>query len=316
MDQVHESDSDASGDIQFAAPRRDVKDVLGGTVTEFDKWGPGVHYDMPEDVYHSIPAISNTALKHSRRSFRHFEYYIQGGEFQETPSMVFGRIGHRALLEHQRFLETCVFSDFKDKRAKGYQAAVKANPDKYVLTVKEAAQLTAMFEELARNEACMEYIKEGRAEVTILAIDPLTKMRLKCRIDWVSTNKPFIVDYKTTEDARPTEIPEKMEATAFLRSSKFEINSNAMGYENQAAFYLYLCKLAGVNAKYFALLAQEKKPPFVPCPYVYGFETLEEAAEENRQSMNRIFDAIQSGKFPGYADKPVVLARPSFARKP
>lgn len=315
MDQVQGPDSDASDDLQFATPQRSVRDVLGERETEFDKWGVGVHYDLPEEVYHSIPAISNTALKHARRSFRHFQYYIEGGEFKQTPSMVFGRISHRALLEHERFKETCIFSDFPNKRAKGYAAMVKENPDKHVLTLAEAAQLTAMFQELSRNQACMEYIKEGRPEVTILAVDPVTKMRLKGRLDWVSTNKPFIVDYKTTEDAKPTELPAELDATKFIRSSRFEINSNNMGYENQAAFYLYLASLSGINAKYYAVLAQEKKPPYVPCPYVYGFETLEEATEENRETMNRICDAIHANSFPGYSEQPVVLARPTYARK-
>lgn len=311
MDEIQDQDSDASDDLPIATATRSVNDLLGNKL--FDDWGVGVHYDLPEDVYHEIPAVSNTALKQARRSFRHFQYYVEGGEYLETPSMVFGRISHRALLEHEKFKQTCIFSEFKDKKSKGYKDLVKKNPDHTVLTTKETNQLTAMFNELARSEACMELIKDGKPEVTILAIDPVTKLLLKGRIDLVSP-RPFILDYKTTEDAKPTVIPEKLDAEKYVRSSKFEVNANAMGYEHQAAFYLFLSALAGLDKKFFAVVAQEKKQPFVPCPYIYGFETLEEASEENRNMLNRIKDAIELNKFPGYADKPVVLARPSYAR--
>lgn len=313
MDEVSGQDSGPSDDLQIATASRSVKDLLGND--KFDSWGVGVHFGMPEDVYHDIPAVSNTALKHARRSFRHFQYYVEGGEYLDTPKMAFGRVSHRALLEHEKFKETVVHSDFADKRSKAYKELVKQNPDKMVLTIKESKQLTAMFQELSLSEPCMELIRKGHPEVTILSKDPVTGLLLKCRIDWVSEDRPFFLDYKTCEDARPTELPEQMDATKFVRSSKFERNANMLGYENQGAFYLWMGKLADLNAKYFAVIAQEMKPPFVPCPYVYGFETLEEADTENRETLNRVKDAIDAGKFPGYADKPVVLARPAYARK-
>lgn len=313
MDEVSGADSVTSDDLQIAATTRSVRDLLGSK--QFDDWGVGVHYGIPEDAYHDIPAVSSTALKNAKRSFRHFQYYVEGGEYLDTPKKAFGRISHRALLEYERFRETCVFSDFADKRSKAYKELCKANPDKTVLTAKEVKQLTSMFNELSLSPACMELIKEGRPEVTILAIDPLTKLRLKCRIDWVSLDRPFFLDYKTCEDARPTEVPVEMDASAFIRSSKFERNANQLMYENQAAFYLFMGMLAGLNPKYFAVIAQEIKPPFVPCPYIYGFETVEEATDENRLLLNRIKDAIDMNKFPGYADKPVPLVRPTYARK-
>lgn len=316
MDEVQESDSDSSGDLQVAAvKRREVKDVLGVEGDDFDKWGTGVFYNMPEDVYHSLSAVSNTALKNARRSYRHFQYYIEGGEYLDKPKMAFGRISHRCLLEYARFKETAIFSEFENKKLKAYKDAVKANPEKVVLTLPEQKKLTGMFEELNRHPACMEYIKDGNPEVTILAIDPITKMRLKCRIDWISESKPFIVDYKTCTDAKPTVIPKELDAEKSIRSSKFERNANELGYENQGAFYLFMCELAGIPKKYFATLAQETEPPFVPCPYVYGFETIDEAMEENREGLNRLKDQILANKYPGYAETPVVLARPSYARK-
>lgn len=313
MDEISDQDPGSQDDVSIAPPKRSVKDLLGSE--EFDKWGVGVHFGIPEDVYHALPAVSSSSMKHARRSFRHFQYYVEGGEYLDTPKKAFGRISHRALLEYERFKETCIFSDFADKRSKAYKEMVKANPDKDVLTAKESKQLTAMFTELSLSEPCMDLIKEGRPEVTILAIDPVTKLRLKCRIDWVSIDRPFLLDYKTTEDARPTELPDSLDATKSIRSSKFERNANTLGYENQAAFYLWMSELAGIKKQFFAVIAQEIKPPFVPCAYVYGFETVDEAAGENRETLNRIKDAIDVGKFPGYSDKPVVLARPTYARK-
>lgn len=314
MENVQGSSDDASENVQSAAAAGTIRitDLMGNAL--FDEYGPGIHLDVPAEKYYAIPAISASSLKAARKSFRHFEYYVTGGEYDDTPAMEFGRLAHLCLLEHDRFKRECMFTDFEDKRASGWKKAVKDNPGKTLLTRKVWTTLTEMFEELLRNEACMKIIKDVRTEVTLLAKDPITGFCLKGRVDFESCTEPFIGDYKTCEDAKPTEIPEEMDATKSLRSSKFERRSNELGYENQAAFYLFLGELLKANWTYFAVVAQEKKRPFVPCPYVYGFETVEEAARENRELLNRLKDAYLTGKFPGYADKPVVLARPSYAR--
>lgn len=324
MEQVPEPDIDAPSDLPSAQP--DVEEILALLPEKvevshllqndlFDHYGPGIHLNMPPEIYYKIPAVSSTSLKHARRSFRHFEWYVTGGECDDTSEMEFGRLAHMCLLEHERFQETVVFSDFADKRAAGYKKACKESPGKIILTQATGERLNGMFAELARNEACMSMVQDCDTEVTILVRDQLTGLLCKGRLDAKSRAKKYILDYKTCTDARPTVLPENLDATKSLRSSKFERNANELGYENQAAFYLWLCKQVGDPQKYYAVVAQEKQAPFIPCPYVYGFETVEEADEENRILINRIKDQIQLGKFPGYSDVPVVLARPSYARK-
>jgi hypothetical protein len=311
LDKIPKTDSGASADLPPAGTRS-VKELLGNPL--FDKYGPGLHFDIPPEEYFQIPAVSNSSLGYARQSFRHFQKYIEQGVKEATPAMEWGRIAHLCLLEHERFKNECVISVFEDKRAAGYKKFCKDNPGKTILTKKQANMLTTMFEELSRNAGCMELIKDGRAEVTALAIDPITGLRLKGRFDFWPDSKPYILDYKTTGDAKPTLIPEKLEATEFLRSSKFERNANELGYEHQGAFYLYLAELLGHKRDYYAVIAQETDEFAIACPYVYGFETIEEAANENRSLLNRIKDCLLTGKFPGYSEKPVILARPSYAR--
>lgn len=312
MDEIQETDSDSPPGVQSTATRS-VKDLMGNAL--FDEYGEGLHFDIPPEKYFAIPAVSNSSLGYARQSFRHFQKYIEQGVKDSTPAMEWGRLAHLCLLEHDRFKRECIMSEFTDKRASGYKKACRDNPGKMVLTLKQSALLTTMFEELSHNKGCMDFIRDGRTEVTALVKDPVTKMCLKGRFDFWANTQPYILDYKTTGDAKPTDIPVKLDAENFLRSSKFERNAHEQGYEHQGAFYLFLANLLGHKRDFYAVIAQESDEFAIACPYVYGFETLEEADTENRKLLNRIKDCLLANKFPGYSEKPVILARPSYARK-
>jgi PDDEXK-like domain of unknown function (DUF3799) len=290
--------------------------LIGDYLVDGVVYEPGVYYDISDDVYHRINGVSSTALKESRRSLRHFEHFINNGNTEEKAHLEFGYLCHLAILQKDLFQERTIITDIESKASKAYKDIAKLHPDKRVLSGPESDRLIGMMEALSKEKHCMDLIKDGRPEVTVLIRDPDTGLNLKGRFDWVSTNpnKPYILDYKTTQDAKPTNIPDPDEFNGFIRSSKFEKNANSYGYENQGAFYMYVAKLAKIKASFFSILAQEKEAPYVMCPYVYEPETLQEATDENAISLARIYDAIKMQKFPGYSDKPVVLARPEYAR--
>lgn len=276
----------------------------------------GIFYDLDHEAYLQIPALNSSALNEARRSLRHFKHLVEVGSDEEKDYLEFGSLTHTCILQHDLFKKKTLITDIESKTLKAYKEAVKEFPDLRVLTKKEADKLLGMMQSIAEDPACMNLIKDGKPEVTVVVKCPDTGVNMKARFDWVSTkeSRPYILDYKTTQDAKPTYIPDPDEFDGYIRSSKFEINASNYGYENQAAWYLNVAKIAGIKAEYFALLAQEKTAPFVACPYVYERETIEEAHIENERMKARIVDAIKTGNFPGYAQKPVVIARPDFKR--
>lgn len=283
---------------------------------EFGAWGIGVHKNIPDEEYFKIRAVSSTSLKYAKRSMKHFENFILNGNSSDTPSKKVGRLVHLALFQKKVFDESVVYSDIPKKTLKAYKDLVKKHKDKIVLSSKEVSEITGIIQAILDDPAAMQMIQDGIPEVTILAVDPITKLNVKCKIDWLCQKDEgsYTLDYKTCEDAKPTEIPEPSEFEGYIKSSKFERNANKYGYENQGAFYRHVCDLAKIRIDFTSLLAQESEAPFVACPYVYEQETLDEANTENRELLNRINDHVVMGKFPGYTDKPVVIARPDYAR--
>lgn len=279
----------------------------------FGMYEEGIHYEMPDDEYHAIKAISNSSLKLAKRSMRHFKHWLDSGPVKQTDAMRWGTIVHLAVLEPDRFKVEVALTEAKDRRAKEYKEALEKPDVKYALTAVEADRLTGMITELNETKHAIDLIEGGKPEVTLLTTDPDTGLKIKCRMDVVNQSKAVIVDYKTTTDCKPTEaVAEPGEIT---RPSDFERHAYNLGYCNQAAFYLKFARQAGLGVEFFSLVVQEKDAPYLVQPYIYGFETIDKAAEENQKLLTKIAECAASGKWPGYSNRRLPLFRPYWGLK-
>ena len=83
--------------------------------------------------------------------------------------------------------------------------------------------------------------------MTVVAICPITGLKLKIRIDVVLTGTDFVADLKTTHSAT---------------WSNFRWSIINYWYDGQAAFYIMVCRLVPElrHVNNFAIVAQEKDP--------------------------------------------------------
>lgn len=280
----------------------------------FGTYGLGVHRHIPDEIYHNdIKAVSSSSMREWRKSPRHFRYFFENEEeYEQTSQMFFGSMAHLCLFQKDVFDRTVIVSEAKDRRAKAYKELAETAPDKHIMLQSEFDKLTAMMQELLQTRHCMRLIANGLPEVSIFAKDPATGLMLKGRMDWISEDRPMIVDYKTSTDVKP-DPPENEDQ--YVEYSAWTKHASNLGYENQAAFYLKLCKLAGVRADSYCVVAQETKPPYLCQSYFYGFETIEYCMKENETTLTEIAESCAKDEFKGYSDKIEVLRRPHWKMK-
>ncbi len=256
-----------------------------------DAFGPhgcGVFYELSDEVYHSVQAVSSTSLKQTYKSLKHFKAYMEGMGKKDTAALRIGRLAHMAILEPERFKETVFYSLGDHKGQNPYKTDVKANPGKTVLTIQEVELLTGLLTGLNDQPFIMEVLKGGQKEVTVFVMDPITGLALKARLDFVKLLNvgAYLTDYKTCECAEP----EKFERDAFYYK-----------YYLQIAFYTYVAQLAGFNIVATAFVAQEKEYPYAAASAFYPQDVIEEIIEVViKPRLKMISEAVDADKWPGY----------------
>lgn len=149
---------------------------------------------------------------------------------------------------------------------------------------------------------------DGQAEVSLYADDPVTGVQLRARPDWMTgaaydPNRLWIVDVKTTTTEHPDEFARK--ATGF-------------GYHVQAAFYLRVARLLGMDAEadpMFVFVAVEKEPPHLVSVVAYDEESLAEGDRLTRQAIDLYARCVADQDWPSYTgtDAIVPISLPRWA---
>ena len=91
-------------------------------------YGLGLHFDIPDEKYHQIKAISQSYMKYAHESMIHFASMINGAETERTPAMMTGTLLHLAILQPSVFKNKVVVVDVETKAKKEFKSAVEDNP--------------------------------------------------------------------------------------------------------------------------------------------------------------------------------------------
>lgn len=142
----------------------------------------------------------------------------------------------------------------------------------------------------------------GKAEVSLVATDPETGVRLKARPDWLVTaeDRLTIVDYKTAVSS---------EANAFSRRAP------DYGYHLQDAWYRRVAQLLKLDDDpRFLFVVQEKEPPYEVS--VFEYQDPIDKAESKRQ-MREVISIYQrciaEGQWPGRSPEVTPIFLPQWA---
>lgn len=219
----------------------------------------GVYRGMSNADYHADPAIGSTSVKAVSDSPANLYF----NPFKGSKSAHLGSAIHAALLEPDLFRKDyTLMSHVTSRASKEYKAEAACTNPEYILVGSEVETVTRMLESSRMNDDFMDYMAApGASEISMFATCPETGLELKCRFDRLADNAPYPLDVKSCRDATERGF------------------SNALGqyrYHIQAAFYLYVLKLATGNERnQFAFFAIENTAPYRNCMYYIGEESLE-----------------------------------------
>lgn len=275
--------------------------------TIFGSHGVGVHTGITDEEYHSIKAVSNSSIKLAKESFRKFKHYLDDGEWEMSDDMYKGKLVHLYVLQPKWAKENMVFTAIKGKNLKEYKALADENPGKIVMNRAESELVRGMSEEILANERIVKLLSGGRSEVTAFATCPKTGLMLKARVDFFDPVQKYILDFKTCENAKPSDVGD---GGVVIR--KFEKNAAGYSYHVQAAFYMHVFKLLGYPIENYIIIAQEKKAPYQVQDYFYTLPAIEKGEELFSGKLEQIAAQVKSDTFPGYSDRCEPLSIPDY----
>ena len=236
--------------------------------------------------------------------------HFQGQVWGPRREFDFGRAAHRRILGEGAEFEVLPSTGWLT--AKGEEAANPAATKEYKarraeieaagltpVSEKDAAIIDAMEERLRDHSTALDLLTgDGDAEVSMWGQDPASQCWLRGRMDYWNRDQGLIVDYKTTKSAAPV----------YAGTAMWKYH-----YELQAAWYLTVAGLAGIDVTGFVFIMQEKH-----APYAVSVVRLDEASVNvGRDEMRTVIDlwtrCRASGVWPAYADEVVTVGLPRWA---
>lgn len=245
------------------------------------------------DEYDQIPAVRRSALWEIRKSPLHYKYAVEHPE-EPTEALRFGIAAHKYILEPGAFWDEYVEVPKIDRRTKAGKEAynVLLASGKEFVTETDMETIRAMDEALCSNPTAAALLKTGDHEVSFQWADEETGEPCKCRVDCLTEfdGVSYIVDYKTTTSC---------EDGAFERSCR------AYGYKLQAAMYTAGVFASELENRYFAFVAQEKKPPYAVRVYFCDDGFIEEGMETFRNLIGIYHKCRVKNYWPGYENREI-----------
>jgi len=200
-----------------------------------------------------------------------------------TSAMKVGSALHALLLEYGKECKFEMQQAF-DRGIKNdlWYSSQKVASDKTLLSKKEMKLVYNMWLAILAEPEAMNLLvhQEGFNEQIVSAVDPLSGLLLKTKIDR-RLKVRLVVDLKTVDG--PVD-PESWSRTLFR-----------WGYHRQAAFYLDVLELAGQKADIFVFVPVSKDPPHELGIYPVDNESIELGRRENRDLLERLAECRKTG---------------------
>jgi len=257
---------------------------------------------LPEAQYRAAEGISKSALDYIAppRTPAHYRAYIDGLlQTETTPAMRLGSMIHRAILEPDTLGEAWVVRPegmlFTTKEGKAWRDA----QTKPIITADEAATITGMRDSVHAHPAVRRVLASAKTEVSLFANDEDGMLR-KARIDALPDSGNVIVDLKSCSAADP----ESMSKSVALYR-----------YDVQAAYYLDMCKLLGIDKSEFLFVCVEKTPPYAVAVYALDQDAIEWGRKQYRADLALLRRCIAEDHWPSFTQDITTLSLPAWAQK-
>lgn len=246
---------------------------------------------IPDNEYFAIPAFSNSAAKLLLDSPKHFK----ANSFNGSPASRIGTIFDIMMTSQDLLTELAIYKGHKNLGVKA-QPFIDKNKDKMVVTEDEYSTAKKMYE--AQDPHFVTAFRKTRNQVVF--VGEIEGVPVKAKPDCISEEKKTIYDIKTTSKSM----------------SKWERDLYDSYYHTQAAWYLKLARLAGLDMEKFVFFVVESSTP-----YCYRlFNATAEVIEDGEEDIERAFQIYKQCYLTddwteGYPDDVVQLERPYWRRK-
>ena len=279
---------------------------------------PGVYAGIANDVYHGActaePAISSTGARqimqecpaYHRHRNPHLNPDWTGGRKREFS---IGTAAHLLFLEPDLFEQQTVtidapnYSTGKDGIAKANRSARDKAYEhgKIPLLMPERALVLAMRAALEADPIARAAIGHVTTEETIIWVDPDTGCWCKARPDIRPQNARYLIDYKTGATSEPA---------AFQRAAW------TYRYWQQLAWYADAMEAGhGHQPDGAWIICQSKDPPYLVTTFRVAPDYLQWGRLENVKARELFVRCLNSGVWPGYADRALTLTPPPYAER-
>lgn len=212
----------------------------------------------------------------------------------------FGRLFHRAILETETL--TGAFHVKPDKMSFSTTAGKEwkaDHQDRVIISQKNADKLKGMAASVWRHPKARALLHGAQTERNMFAEDAEGTIR-KGRLDIVPNWGPYIADPKSIVALEEG----KMEKAIFERR-----------YFVQAAYYIDLAQLCGVEKTEFALIFVEKTPPYLVSVRPVSQEEIGWGRMVYQADLARLRNCIATDAWPGDPADGSPIGIPGYARK-
>jgi len=161
---------------------------------------------IPNEEYHARPGVSASMLKSMASGWRNFEaeYITRTALRKESAAMALGTAVHAALLEPEAYMceYIAVPDSCSDRRTKAYKEWAENNKDKKVLSPVELRTIECIAKATVDNQIADKLLATNGCTEGVYEWTEGPRETL-CRMRFDKFAEPFIIDVKTTDDARP-----------------------------------------------------------------------------------------------------------------
>jgi len=256
---------------------------------------------MPAEQYHAAEGISNSQLRIlAEKTPLHLWCHMHTPPEPPTPAQRMGTLVHRCLLEPDTvegaFYVKPEGMSFATVDGKAWK---KEHTDRPVVATEEEDQIRSMIKSVQSHPVAKKLFSLGKPEQSIFVKDEHGTLR-KGRFDWLSESGNILPDLKTCESAAPDD---------------FEKSIFDYGYFRQAAFYLDLCELIGLDKTAFAFVCVEKSAPYAVAVYNLLDDVIDAGRRLYHRDLQVYRNCVESGKWPGYGYGIASIGIPQWAMK-
>lgn len=256
-------------------------------------------FSMSAEQYHASDAVSNSRLKwiaHPKTPAHYRARWITKEiPDEDTEALRIGALTHRCILEPETMQDAFhVKPDGMKFTTKDGIAWRDSHQDRPIVSAEDMDAVHRMAQSVWAHPTAKKILANSDREQSAFAEDG---MLLKARFDIVPKSGNLLADLKTC-------------ISADLETVQKSILNHS--YHRQAAFYLRVAKLLGIERKTFVFIFVEKAPPYAVAVYQLEDFAIKAGRMEVERDLRLLSACMAEDKWPGYSDGIEVASLPEW----